>query len=99
MARRSGFLVADGFEWIELSVPMKALKRAGATVEEISLHHGKVRGVNLTAPTPTVRVDRTIEEANPHDYDALLIPGGFVNPDLLRSARGGGHPPAHASRI
>ena len=84
--KKVAVLVADGFEWIELSVPMKALKRAGATVEVISLHHGKVRGVNLTAPTRTVRVDKTIEEANPHDYDALLIPGGFVNPDFLRQS-------------
>jgi protease I len=84
--KRVGVVVADGFEWIELSVPMKALKRAGATVEVISLHGGKVRGVNLTAPTRTVRVGKTIEEANPQDYDALLIPGGFVNPDFLRQS-------------
>lgn len=85
--KKVGVLVADGFEWIELSVPMKALKRAGAAVEVISLHHGKVRGMNLTAPTRTVRVDKTIEEAHPHDYDALLLPGGFVNPDFLRQSR------------
>ncbi len=84
--KKVAVVVADGFEWIELSVPMKALKRAGATVEVISLHRGKVRGVNLTAPTRTVRVDKTIENANPHDYDALLIPGGFVNPDFLRQS-------------
>ena len=84
--KKVAVLAADGFEWVELSVPMKALKQAGATVEVISLHHGRVRGVNLTAPTRTVRVDKTIEEANPHDYDALLIPGGFVNPDFLRQS-------------
>jgi protease I len=84
--KKVAVLAADGFEWVELSVPMKALKRAGATVEVISLHRGKVRGVNLTAPTRTVPVDKTIEEANPHDYDALLIPGGFVNPDFLRQS-------------
>ena len=84
--KKVAVLVADVFEWVELTVPMKALKRAGATVEVLSLHHGKVRGVNLTAPTRTVRVHKTIEEANPHDYDGLLIPGGFVNPDFLRQS-------------
>src|SRR5436190_1094013 len=81
-----GILAADGFEYVELAIPMKALKAAGATVEIISLHHGKVRGVNLTEPTRTVRVDKTLEEASPHDYDALLIPGGFINPDFLRQS-------------
>jgi protease I len=84
--KKVGVLAADGFEYVELAIPMKALKAAGATVEIISLHHGKVRGVNLTEPTRTVRVQKTFEEARPQDYDALLIPGGFINPDFLRQS-------------
>jgi len=79
-------LVADGFEYIELSVPSKALWLAGATREIISLHSGRIRGMNLTEPTRTVRVHRTLDEADPNAYDALLIPGGFIGPDFLRQS-------------
>ena len=50
----------------------------------ISLRHGNIRGVNLHEPASRVHVDKTIAEANPEDYDELLLPGGFINPDLLR---------------
>jgi protease I len=80
-------LAADGFEYVELSVPRKALLGAGATLEIVSLHSGKVRGMNLTEPTRAIAVDRTLADADPDAYDALLIPGGFVSPDLLRQSR------------
>jgi protease I len=84
--RRIAALAADGFEKVELVVPMKALEAAGATVEVISLRHGSIRGVNLHEPASRVHVDKTIAEANPGDYDGLLLPGGFINPDLLRQS-------------
>src|SRR3954453_17800573 len=84
--RRIAALVADGFEKVELVVPMKALRAAGAEVDVISLRHGSIRGVNLHEPASRVHVDKTIAEAHPGDYDGLLLPGGFINPDLLRQS-------------
>src|SRR3954462_207913 len=84
--RRIAALAADGFEKVELVIPMKALQAAGATVDVISLRHGNIRGVNLHEPASRVHVDKTIAEAHPGDYDGLLLPGGFINPDLLRQS-------------
>src|SRR5918993_607149 len=84
--RRIAALAADGFEKVELVVPMKALQAAGAMVDVISLRHGSIRGVNLHEPASRVHVDKTIAEATPADYDGLLLPGGFINPDLLRQS-------------
>src|SRR5437868_2272930 len=84
--RRIAALAADGFEKVELVVPMKALQAAGAEIDVISLRHGNIRGVNLHEPASRVHVDKTIAEANPDDYDGLLLPGGFINPDLLRQS-------------
>lgn len=84
--RRIAVLAADGFEKIELTVPVKALQAAGAKTDVISLRRGKIRGVNLHEPAGRVRVDKTVEQADPEDYDALLVPGGFINPDLLRQS-------------
>jgi protease I len=84
--RRVAILAADGFEMVELMVPLMALRAAGAKAEVVSLRRGRIRGVNLHEPARRVRVTKTIDEANPDDYDALLIPGGFINPDLLRQS-------------
>jgi protease I len=84
--RRIAVLAADGLEKIELQVPMNAMKLAGADVDVISLRHGRIRSVNLHEPASRYHVDKTISEANPEDYDALFIPGGFINPDLLRQS-------------
>ena len=84
--RRIAALAADGFEKVELVIPMKALRAAGAEVDVISLRHGHIRGVNLHEPASRVHVDKTIAEADPDDYDGLLLPGGFINPDLLRQS-------------
>jgi len=84
--RNIAALVADGFEKVELVVPMKALRAAGAKVDVISLRRGRIRGVNLHEPASRVHVNKTIAEANPDEYDGLLLPGGFINPDLLRQS-------------
>ena len=85
---RVAALAADGFEQVELTVPMKALQKAGASVEVVSLRPGKIRGMNLLFPGKQVRVDRVLAAADPFAYDALLLPGGFINPDFLRQSDG-----------
>lgn len=84
--RKIAVLAADGFEKVELTVPLRALKRAGASTDVVSLRRGRIRGVNLHMPASRVRVDKTISEADSADYDGLLLPGGFINPDLLRQS-------------
>ena len=84
--RRIAVLAADGFEKIELTMPVKVLEAKGAEVDIISLRPGSIRGVNLHEPASRVKVSRTLDEADPDDYDALLIPGGFMSPDLLRQS-------------
>jgi protease I len=83
---RVAVLAADGFEQVELTHPVKELKREGAHVELISLRPGSIRGMNLLYPGKKVAVDATLREVKAADYDALLLPGGFVNPDLLRQS-------------
>jgi len=84
--RRIAALAADGFEKVELVVPLRALKAAGAEVDVVSLRRGRIRGVNLHMPATRIHVDKTVSEADPGDYDGLLLPGGFINPDLLRQS-------------
>ena len=84
--RRIAVLAADGFEKVELTVPLRALRAAGAKVDVVSLRRGRIRGLNVNLPATRVRVDRTVEQAGAGDYDGLLVPGGFINPDLLRQS-------------
>jgi protease I len=86
--RRIAVLAADGFERVELSIPVTALRLAGAKVDIVSLRRGRIRGVNLHEPARRVRVTKTLDQANASDYDGLLVPGGFINPDLLRQSAG-----------
>lgn len=85
--KKVAILAADGFEYVELAVPRKALLGTGAEVEVVSLHEGRIRGMNLTEPTRSVRVDRSLDRAGPDEYDALFVPGGFVGPDFLRQSK------------
>ena len=84
--KRIAVLAADGFEKVELTVPVTALRAAGADVDIVSLRPGRIRGVNLHEPASRVAVDHVVSEVAAEDYDALLIPGGFINPDLLRQS-------------
>jgi protease I len=84
--RRIAVLAVDGFEKVELTIPVIMLKAAGAQVDIVSLHPGRIRGVNLHEPASKVKVTKTLSETNPSNYDGLLIPGGFINPDLLRQS-------------
>jgi protease I len=78
-------LATDGFEQSELLEPRKALDEAGAKTEVISLKSGKIKGWNHTEWGDTVAVDKTVDSADAKNYDALLLPGGVMNPDKLRT--------------
>lgn len=77
-------LVADGFEQVEMTEPRKALDQAGAQTVLISPSKGKVKGWKLKEWGDEFPVDKELNQANPDDYDALLLPGGVMNPDTLR---------------
>jgi protease I len=77
-------LVADGFEQVELTEPRKALDEGGARTEVVSPKSDKVRGWKFTEWGDDVAVDKPLEQARANDYDALLLPGGVMNPDNLR---------------
>jgi protease I len=70
---------------VELIKPRDALKEAGAEVKIVSLRSGQIQGMNHADKGDKVDVDLTLEEANAEDFDALMIPGGTMNPDTLRS--------------
>ena len=82
--RRIAILATDGFEQVELTEPKANLEKAGATVEVISPKSGKIKGWAKTDWGDSVNVDRLVAEAKPADYDALVLPGGQINPDKLR---------------
>lgn len=84
--RRIAVLAADGFEKVELVVPLRAVQMAGAKVDIVSLRKGRIRGVNLHMPASRVGVDKVVTDVEPDAYDGLLLPGGFINPDLLRQS-------------
>jgi len=77
-------LATDGFEQVELTEPRDALKKAGADTEVIAPKAGRIRGWKVKEWGDEVNVDATLEEADPKDYDALVLPGGVMNPDHLR---------------
>ncbi len=77
-------LVADGFEQAELLEPRKALQAAGAKTEVVSPANGKVKGWNIKEWGEEVPVDRPLQGTKPEEFDALLLPGGVMNPDHLR---------------
>lgn len=84
--RRVAVLAADGFEQAELDTPVAALKAAGADVAVLALRTGRIRGMHVHQSGELLRVDKTIATANAADYDALLVPGGYISPDLLRQS-------------
>jgi protease I len=82
--KKIAVVAADGFEQVELQKPVEALRDAGAQVEIVSPHGGQIQGYNHFDKGDMVRVDREIAQARPDDYDALVLPGGVINPDQLR---------------
>lgn len=81
---RVAMLVTEDFEQAELTEPKKALEQAGAQVSIISPKPGKVTGMNHDTKADSFPVDMTLDEANPNDFDALMLPGGALNADNLR---------------
>lgn len=77
-------LVTDGFEQVELTEPRRALDEAGATTRIVSPKQGSVRAWNFTDWSIELPVDVDLGQAKPQDFDALLLPGGVINPDSLR---------------
>ena len=82
--RKVAILAADGFEQIELEKPLEALCQAGAEVEIVAPHGGQIQGYNHFDKGQMVKVDRELAQVRPDDYDALVLPGGVINPDQLR---------------
>ena len=83
--KRVAILAADGVERVELEQPREALDRAGAQTEVLSVHGGEIQArENDLNAAGTFTVDGLVTDANVGDYDALLLPGGTVNPDQLR---------------
>jgi len=83
--KRVAALVDNGFEQSELVEPKKALEEAGAKVDIVSPQDGKVKGWQHTRWGDEVAVDRRLQDARVDEYDALLLPGGVMNPDKLRA--------------
>jgi len=77
-------LVTDGFEEVELTEPRKALDQAGADTSVVSPKGDEVRGWNFTDCGQKLPVDLKLDDARLEDFDALLLPGGVINPDKLR---------------
>jgi len=82
--KRIAILATNGFEQSELEVPRDSLKQAGATVEVVSLQAGEIKGWDKKDWGRPVKVDKTLDQVSAADYDAIVLPGGQINPDLLR---------------
>lgn len=82
--KKIAVLATNGFEQSELEVPRDKLREAGATVHVISLKPGEIKGWDKDDWGHPVPVDQTLDSISADDYDALVLPGGQINPDLLR---------------
>ncbi len=82
--RKVAILTEEGFEQVELTSPKEALEAVGATVDVISPKSGKIKAWNHTDWGIEINVDKELSQVSPDDYDALMLPGGVMNPDKLR---------------
>jgi protease I len=85
--KKVAVVATDYFEEAELTEPVKALRDAGAQVDIIAPKPGEIKALKHVDPGQSIKVDKTLDEANPDDYDALLLPGGAVNADHLRTEK------------
>jgi protease I len=83
--KKVAILVADGFEQVEMTKPREALTEAGAETKIVSLKSGPIQGMHHADKGDKFEVDLTVKDARPEEFDALMIPGGLMNPDALRS--------------
>jgi protease I len=79
------FLATDMVEQVELTRPWEAVEEQGWTPELVSLEKGSIQGMNHFDRGDRFQVDRTVDEVSAEDYDALVVPGGVANPDLMRT--------------
>ena len=82
--KKIAILATNGFEQSELEVPRDKLKAAGAIVHIVSLQPGEIKGWDNNDWGRAVKVDKTLDQVSANDYDAIVLPGGQINPDLLR---------------
>ena len=82
--KRIAIVATDGFEQSELIEPKQALEQVCARAEVVAPHSGHIQGMRYHDKGDKVAVDRTVAEADPNEYDALVLPGGVANPDALR---------------
>ncbi len=82
--KRVAILATDGFEQVELTEPLNRLREAGAQVEVVSPRGGQIQGMDHQEKGQMVMVDLTLDQADPQNYDCLVLPGGVANPDSLR---------------
>lgn len=83
--KRVAILATNGFEQSELTEPKRLLEEAGAQTTVVSLQEGEIRGWKEKNWGDTIHVDKTVEQCTPNDFDALMVPGGQMNPDILRT--------------
>jgi protease I len=82
--KRVAFLATDGVEQVELTDPWQAVKDVGSKPELISIKSGKIQCMNHDEKSDTFPVDHLVADVSAEDYDALVLPGGVLNPDTLR---------------
>ena len=82
--KKVAILVADGFEQVEMTEPRRALEDAGARTSIVSPAQGRVQGWKHFDKADQFPVDVKLDDADPQEFDALLMPGGVANPDQLR---------------
>ena len=83
--KRIAILSSDYFEESELTSPLEYLQDKGYEVEVIAPHEGEIKGLKHVNPGESVTVDKTLDQANANEYDALVLPGGAINADTLRT--------------
>ncbi len=83
--KKVAILVADGFEQVEMTKPRDALEEAGAETKIVSLKPGQIQGMHHADKGDKFDVDLAVADARPEEFDALMIPGGLLNPNALRS--------------
>jgi protease I len=83
--KRIAFLATDGFEEVEYTEPREAVEKAGAQADLVSPKTGSIQAMNHHDKSQTYEVARAVKDADPSEYDALVLPGGVANPDELRT--------------
>ena len=84
--KKIAILATHGFEQSELEVPMKKLREAGATVDVVSPESGEIKGWDMKDWGRPVKVDKSLDEVSAQDYDAIVLPGGQLNPVSSRQS-------------